>query len=155
MTLFTSLGPSADCRGLTQVPTYRERTGHARGAAFSVSQRGFSLGWGLQGKVARTPHQSKGSGGTVCLVHEPGAGIVAVRRLGEVFLKSPFRAIAATTILIDHDIAMVDKEGRDFLARCGALRVVARDFRATRLPFPVRRAFENDGERPGNGLPGG
>src|SRR5256884_858196 len=23
MTLFTSLGPSADCRGLTQVPTYR------------------------------------------------------------------------------------------------------------------------------------
>src|SRR5439155_21265697 len=65
MTLFTSLGPSADCRGLTQVPTYRERTGHARGAAFSVSQRGFSLGWGLQGKVARTPHQSKGSGGTV------------------------------------------------------------------------------------------
>src|SRR5881396_953455 len=67
MTLFTSLGPSADCRGLTQVPTYRERTGHARGAAFSVSQRGFSLGWGLQGKVARTPHQSKGSGGTVCM----------------------------------------------------------------------------------------
>src|SRR5438270_13414966 len=59
MTLFTSLGPSADCRGLTQVPTYRERTGHARGAVFSVSQRGFSLGWGLQGKVARTPHQSK------------------------------------------------------------------------------------------------
>jgi hypothetical protein len=37
------------------------RTGHARGAAFSVSPRGFSLGWGLQGKVARTPHQSKGS----------------------------------------------------------------------------------------------
>src|SRR5438105_2010077 len=66
MTLFTSLGPSVDCRGLTQVPTYRERTGHARGAAFSVSQRAFSLGWGLQGKVARTPHQSKGSGGTVC-----------------------------------------------------------------------------------------
>src|SRR5438445_8492437 len=66
MTLFTSLGPSADCRGLTQVPTYRERTGHARGAAFSVSQRRFSLGWGLQGKVARTPHQSKGSDGTVC-----------------------------------------------------------------------------------------
>src|SRR5437870_13007023 len=66
MTLFTSLGPSADCRGLTQVTTYQVRTGHARGAAFSVSQRGFSLGWGLQGKVARTPHQSKGSGGTVC-----------------------------------------------------------------------------------------
>src|SRR5436305_13576194 len=65
MTLFTSLGPSADCRGLTQVPTYQERTGHARGAAFSVSQHGFSLSWGLQGKVARTPHQSKGSGGTV------------------------------------------------------------------------------------------
>src|SRR6266436_9804690 len=65
MTLFTSLGPSADCRGLTQVTTYQVRTGHARGAAFSVSQRGFSLGWSLQGKVARTPHQSKGSGGTV------------------------------------------------------------------------------------------
>src|SRR5213075_277136 len=66
MTLFTSLGPSADCRGLTQVTTYQVRTGHARGAAFSVSQRRFSLGWGLQGKVARTPHQSKGSDGTVC-----------------------------------------------------------------------------------------
>src|SRR5215475_5944162 len=89
------------------------------------------------------------------LVHEPGTGIVAVRRLGEVFLKGPFRAIAATTVLIDHDIAMVDKEGRDFLARLWALRVVARDFRTTRLPFPVRRAFENDRERPGNGLPCG
>src|SRR5262245_48759587 len=66
MTLFTSLGPSADCRGLTQVPTYQVRIGHACEAAFSVSQRGFSLGQGLQGKVARTPHQSKGSGGTVC-----------------------------------------------------------------------------------------
>src|SRR6266571_3909842 len=77
------------------------------------------------------------------LLHEPGAGIVAVRRLAEVFLKDAFRAIAATTILIDHDIAMADKEGRDFLARLGALRVVASDFRATRLSFPVRRAFEN------------
>jgi hypothetical protein len=66
MTLFTSLGLSADCRGLTQVPIYQVRTGHTRWATFSVSQRGFSLGWGLQGKVARTPHQSKGSGGTVC-----------------------------------------------------------------------------------------
>ena len=65
MTLFTSLGTSADCRGLTQVPTYQVRTGHARGAAFAVLQRGFSLGWGLQGKVARTPHQSKGSGDSV------------------------------------------------------------------------------------------
>src|SRR5439155_20024113 len=71
MTLFTSLGPSADCRGLTQVTTYQVRTGHARGAAFSVSQRRFSLGWGLQGKVARTPHQSKGSDGTVCSVCLP------------------------------------------------------------------------------------
>ena len=75
--LFTSLGPSADCRGLTQVPTYQERTGHARGAAFSVSQRGFSLGWGLQGKVARTPHQSKGSGGTVW----SGEGMKALRNV--------------------------------------------------------------------------
>src|SRR5262245_59717867 len=50
---------------------------------------------------------------------------------------------------------MLDKEGRYFLARFGALRVVASDFRATRLPFPVRRAFENDGERPGNDLPCG
>jgi hypothetical protein len=66
MTLFTPLGPSADCSRLTQVPTYQVRTGPARGAAFSVSPRGFSLGWGLQGKVTRTPHQSKGSGGTVC-----------------------------------------------------------------------------------------
>ena len=66
MTLFTSLGPSADCMGLTQVVKYQGRTNNARAAAFSVSQRGFSLGWGLQGKVARTPHQSKGSGGTVC-----------------------------------------------------------------------------------------
>jgi hypothetical protein len=56
MTLFTSLGPSADCRGLTQVPIYQVRTSYARGAAFSVSQRGFSLSWGLQGKVVRTPH---------------------------------------------------------------------------------------------------
>ena len=66
MTLFTSLGPSADCRRLTQITKYQARIGHARGAAFSVSPRGFSLGWGLQGKVARTPHQSKGSEGTVC-----------------------------------------------------------------------------------------
>src|SRR5262245_61334723 len=66
MTLFTSLGPSADCRGLTQVPTYQVRISHVRGAAFAVSPRGFSPSWGLQGKVARTPHQRKGSGGTVC-----------------------------------------------------------------------------------------
>jgi hypothetical protein len=65
MTLFTSLGPLADCRGLTQVPTYQVRIGSAHGAAFSVSQRGFSLSLGLQGKVARTPHQSKGSDGKV------------------------------------------------------------------------------------------
>src|SRR5262249_26081908 len=57
------------------------------------------------------------------LLYEPGAGIVTVRALGEVFLKGAFRAIAATTILIDHDIAMLDKEGRYFLARFGALRV--------------------------------
>jgi hypothetical protein len=54
------------CRRLTQITKYQARIGHARGAAFSVSPRGFSLGWGLQGKVARTPHQSKGSEGTVC-----------------------------------------------------------------------------------------
>src|SRR5262245_2590127 len=89
------------------------------------------------------------------LLYEPGAGIVAVPALSEVFLKDTFRAIAATTILIDHHIAMLDKEGRHFLAGFGALRVVAGDFRATRLPFPVWRAFENDGERPGNGLPCG
>jgi hypothetical protein len=89
------------------------------------------------------------------LLHEPGTGIVAVRGLSEVFLKRAFRAIAATTILIDYHIAMLDKEGRDFLARCGALRVVAGDFRATRLRFPVRRAFENDRERSGNDLPCG
>src|SRR5215467_10671360 len=89
------------------------------------------------------------------LLHEPGTGIVAVRRLSEVFLKGPFRAIAATTILIDHDIAMADKEARDFLARLGALRVVARAFRTTRLSFPIRRAFENDRERPRHALTGG
>jgi hypothetical protein len=66
MTLFTSLGPSADCRGRTQATKYQVRTGHTRGAAFSVSQCGFWLSWALQGKVARTPHQSKGSDGTVC-----------------------------------------------------------------------------------------
>ena len=65
MTLFTSLGPSADCRGLTQVSKYQGRTNNAHLTAFSISQRGFSLSWGLQGKVGRTPHQSKGSGGTV------------------------------------------------------------------------------------------
>ena len=56
----------ADCIGLTQVAKYQGRTNNARTAAFSVSQRGFSLGGGLQGKVVRTPHQSKGSGGMVC-----------------------------------------------------------------------------------------
>src|SRR2546421_12801147 len=66
MTLFTSLGPSPDCMKLTQVTKYQERTGHAREATFSVLQRSFSLGWGLHGKVARMPHQSKERGGTVC-----------------------------------------------------------------------------------------
>jgi hypothetical protein len=66
MTLFTSLGPSPDCMRLTQVTKYQERTGHAREATFSVLQRSFSLGWGLHGKVARMPHQSKERGGTVC-----------------------------------------------------------------------------------------
>jgi hypothetical protein len=65
MTLFTSLGPSPDCMRLTQVTKYQERTGHAREATFSVLQRSFSLGWGLHGKVARMPHQSKERGGTV------------------------------------------------------------------------------------------
>ena len=65
MTLFTSLGPSADCIGLTQVAKYQGRTNNARTAAFSVSQRGFSLGGDLQGKVVRTPHQSKGSDDSV------------------------------------------------------------------------------------------
>src|SRR5262245_7272505 len=101
--------------------------------------------------------QSHGTDAAIApgLLHEPGAGIVAIRGLGKVFRKDAFRAIAATTILIDHHVAMLDKEGRHFLAGFGTLRVVAGDFRATRLPFPVRRAFENDGERPGNDLPCG
>src|SRR5262245_50727799 len=75
MTLFTSFGPSDDCRGLTQVTKYQGQTNNARAAIFSVSQRGFSLGWGLQGKVVRTPHQSKGSDGTVwCGARAYGAG---------------------------------------------------------------------------------
>ena len=44
MTLFTSLGSSADCRGLTQITKYQGRTNNARAATFSVSQRRFSLG---------------------------------------------------------------------------------------------------------------
>ena len=44
MTLFTSLGPSADCRGPTQITTYQGRTDNARVAAFSVSRRDSSLG---------------------------------------------------------------------------------------------------------------
>jgi Protein of unknown function (DUF3987)/Primase C terminal 2 (PriCT-2)/VirE N-terminal domain len=44
MTLFTSLGPSADCRGPTQITTYQGRTDNARVDAFSVSRRGSSLG---------------------------------------------------------------------------------------------------------------
>ncbi len=35
MTLFTPLGPSADCRGPTQVTTYQGRTDNARVAAFA------------------------------------------------------------------------------------------------------------------------
>ncbi len=66
MTLFTSLGTSADCRGLTPVPIYQVRACNAHVAAFTFSPRDSSLSWGLQGKVVRTPHQSKGSGGTVC-----------------------------------------------------------------------------------------
>ena len=34
MTLFTSLGPSADCRGPTQITTYQGRTDNARVAAW-------------------------------------------------------------------------------------------------------------------------
>ena len=45
MTLFTSLGPPADCMGLTQVTKYQVRTGYAGVAALSVSQRDFLLGW--------------------------------------------------------------------------------------------------------------
>jgi len=66
MTSFTSLGPSADCMGLAQVAKYQGQTSNARAAIFPVSQRGFSSGWGLQGKVAWTPHQSIGRRGTVC-----------------------------------------------------------------------------------------
>ena len=41
MTSFTSLGPSVDCRALTQAPTYQVRTSHVRRAAFAISPRGF------------------------------------------------------------------------------------------------------------------
>ena len=48
------------------------RTCNARAALFSSAQRGFSLSQGLQGKVARMPHQSKGSDGTVCAAEAHG-----------------------------------------------------------------------------------
>jgi hypothetical protein len=44
MTSFTSLGSSADCRGLIQVIRYQGQTNNARTVAFLVSQRGLSLG---------------------------------------------------------------------------------------------------------------
>ena len=65
-TLFTSLGTSADCRELTYVPREQVRTGNAHLTALSFSGRRSSWGWGVQGKVARTPHQRRGSDGTVC-----------------------------------------------------------------------------------------
>ena len=37
MTLFASLGPSADCRGLTEVPTYQVRIGHTRANSANTS----------------------------------------------------------------------------------------------------------------------
>jgi hypothetical protein len=77
MTLFTSLGPSPDCMRLTQVTKYQERTGHAREATFSVLQRSFSLGWGLHGKVARMPHQSKERGGTVWTMSFLSRGLIS------------------------------------------------------------------------------
>jgi hypothetical protein len=66
MTWLTSLGPSADCRGLTQIPIYQVRTSPPAGPLF-----GFAV-WllaeaGFTGKVARTSHQRTGSGGTVYL----------------------------------------------------------------------------------------
>jgi hypothetical protein len=69
MTLFTSLGTSADCRGLAEVPKDQVRTCSGCVATCSFLRRLSSLVWGLQGKVARTPHQSKGGAGTVCAEH--------------------------------------------------------------------------------------
>src|SRR5262249_22422862 len=66
MTLFTSLGASAECRGQTQVPKYQVQTWNARTATFAFSQRGSLLRWGLQGKVTRTPHQRKGGHQVTC-----------------------------------------------------------------------------------------
>jgi hypothetical protein len=59
MTLFTSLGTSADCRGLTEVSINHVRTGNARVTAFSFSWRGYSSGWSLQGKVGGMPTRVK------------------------------------------------------------------------------------------------
>ena len=59
-------GPSADCRGLTQVPHISSANRpRPRGRLFGFAGAVISLGWDLQGKATRTPHQSKGSGGTV------------------------------------------------------------------------------------------
>ena len=66
MTLFTSLGPSADCRGLTQVTKYQGRTNNARAATFwfrSVVSRWAEV---YRVKSRELPTRVKEAGGTVC-----------------------------------------------------------------------------------------
>ncbi len=66
MTVLTSLGPSADCRGLTHIPRYQVRTSPPGGPLFGFAAW-LLAGLGFTGKVARTSHQRTGSGLTVYL----------------------------------------------------------------------------------------
>ncbi len=85
------------------------------------------------------------------LLDDPGAAIIAVGAVAEIFDELAFRAIAAAAILIDHHIALPDEEMRHLGAalRC---RLGHRQFRAADHIAAIGRAFENNRKSAGQRL---
>ena len=86
------------------------------------------------------------------LPDDPGAGIVAVLGIGDVFDEFAFRAIATAAILIDHRVAGVD-EMRGDVGASHRLGFAAANLGARALRLAIGRALHHDRERTGKRLP--
>ena len=149
------IGPGRllELEGAALTDAAREGVGEAAGIENHAGKAGrrqrsqSRLGMGGIGQAHRAdPAVAPG------LADDPGAGIIAVFGIGNVFDELALRAVAAAAILIDHGIAGPDEMRRDIGAG-HRLDLVATDLGTRALGLAIGRALHHDRERPRKRLP--